>query len=270
MRVFKNLGRKRVVLGMVHLGALPGTPFAGDGSYEAVREKALADALALQAGGADGCVVQNAGDRVFAVEDADPVIVAAMADIVRAIDQATAPAFQIGVQVLRNDLKAALAIARVCGGSFLRCGALVGATITASGLIQGHPYEFQAYRARIGAQRIKLIAEIHSMHFEWLGGRPIGGVAQAARAAGADGVGLCDPDEADTLRLTREVRDAAPGLPIVIGGYTDHSNAARLLAEADGAIVGSAFEGGSRGGAIEVDAVREYVEIVSRLPPRAG
>ena len=265
MRVFDTLGRKKVVLGMVHLGALPGTPFGAAGSYEAVRAKAIADALALEAGGADGCVVQNAGDRVFAIEQAEPTIVVAMTDIVRAIADATGPAFQIGVQILRNDLKSALAIAHICGGSFLRCGALVGATVTASGIMQGQPYEFQAYRARIGAQGIALIAEIHSMHFEWLGGRPIGEVARAARAAGADAVGLCDSDEAVALRLIQEVRAAAPDLPIIIGGYTTHENAGRLLADADGAIVGTAFERGGRGGAVQVDAVREYVEIVARL-----
>lgn len=265
MRVFDNLGRKKIVLGMVHLGALPGTPFSTPGSYDAVRAKALSDALALEAGGADGCVVQNAGDRVFAIDEADPVIVAAMADIVRAIDQATGPEFQIGVQILRNDLKASLAIANVCGGSFLRCGALIGTTVTASGIMQGNPYDFQAYRARILGERIKLIAEIHSMHFTWMGGRPIADIARNARGAGADAVGVCDPDEALTLRLIDEIKTNAPGIPVIIGGYTDHGNVARLLADADGAIVGSAFEGGGRGGAVNADAVREYVDIVARL-----
>jgi membrane complex biogenesis BtpA family protein len=265
MRTFDTLGTKKVVLGMVHLGALPGTPFAAAGGYGAVREKALRDALALQAGGADGCVVQNAGDRVFAIDDADPVIVAAMADIVRAIAEATGPEFQIGVQILRNDLKGALAIAHVCGGSFLRCGALVGTTVTASGIMQGDPYDFQAYRTRIGATGVKLIAEIHSMHFEWLGGRPIGEVARAAKYAGAAAVGVCDPDEATALRLIGEVRAAAPDLPIVVGGYTDHENVSRLLADADGAIVGGAFEKGGRGGEVQVDAVRAYVDVVARL-----
>lgn len=265
MSIFDDLGKKKIVLGMVHLGALPGTPFFADGSYEAVRDKAVGDARALEAGGADGCVVQNAGDRVFAVDHADPVILVAMTDVVRAIRETTGPAFQIGVQILRNDLKGALAIAHVCGGSFLRCGALVGSTITASGLMQGDPYDFQAYRSRIGAGGVKLIAEIHSMHFKWLGDRPAGEIAQAARSAGADAVGLCDPDDEVTVRLIAEVKRMAPGLPVIIGGYTDLNNVAHLLADADGAIVGSAFEGGSRGGAVEVDAVREYVEIVSRL-----
>jgi predicted TIM-barrel enzyme len=103
------------------------------------------------------------------------------------------------------------------------------------------------------------------MHFTWLGGRPVGEIARNARSAGADAVGLCDPDEELTLRLIDEVKSEAPDLPVIIGGYTDHENVSRLLANADGAIVGSCFERGGRGGAVQVDAVREYVEIVSRL-----
>jgi len=156
-------------------------------------------------------------------------------------------------------------VAHVCGGSFLRCGALIGTTVTASGFMQGDPYDFQAYRKRIDAGQVKLIAEIHSMHFEWLGGRPIGEIARNARYAGADAVGICDPDEDRARRLIDEAKRAAPDLPVIVGGYTDHENVARLLANADGAIVGSCFERGGRGGAVQVDAVRDYVEIVSRL-----
>ncbi len=265
MGTFESLGKKKVVLGMVHLGALPGTPFYVADTYEAVRAKAIADALALQEGGADGCVVQNAGDRVFAVDQADPVVVAAVTDVVRAITDAVGPNFQVGVQILRNDLKAALAAAHVCGGSFLRCGALVGTTVTASGLMQGNPYDFQAYRARVGAGHIKLIAEIYSMHFEWLGGRAVSDVARQARSAGAEAVALCDPDEERTMGMIREVKSSLPELPVIVSGYTDHDNVTRLLREADGAIVGSAFEKGGRGGAVQVQAVRDYVQTVSGL-----
>jgi membrane complex biogenesis BtpA family protein len=265
VRAFDTLGRKKIVLGMVHLGALPGTPFYVEGSYDTVRANAVSDARALEAGGADGCVVQNAGDRVFALDQADPVVVVSMADVVRAVNDATGPGFQVGVQILRNDLKAALAIAHVCGGSFLRCGALVGTTVTASGIMQGAPYDFQAYRTGIGAQQVKLMAEIYSMHFEWLGGRPIGEVARSAKAAGADAVALCDRDEELTLRMIHEVKSACPDLPVVVSGYTDHDNVHRLLTDGDGAIVGSCFERGGRGGRVQVDAVREYVDIVCRL-----
>jgi predicted TIM-barrel enzyme len=61
------------------------------------------------------------------------------------------------------------------------------------------------------------------------------------------------------------VRQAAPSLPIILAGYTNHENAARLLAAADGAFVGTCFERGGWGGRIDVERVRAYMDIVRGL-----
>jgi len=265
MRIFDTLGRKKVVLGMIHLGVMPGTPFYEEGSYEATFEKALSDAQALFQGGADGCLVQTV-DRVYVTGDeSDPARVAGVANIVRAIDQATGPEFQIGVQIMRNALKASLAVAKVCNGSYLRCGALVGATLTAHGLVEANPYDVMQYRATIGARHVKMIAEIDSMHFQWWGGKPVAEVARSAKSVGADAVSLGSPDEEVTLQMIRDVKHALPDLTVILAGYTNHENAARLLAEADGAFVGTCLERDGWGGSIDVERVREYMAIVDSL-----
>ncbi len=265
MRTFDQLGKHKAVLGMVHLGAMPGTPFYEEGSFETTFEKALADARALDQGGADGCLVQTV-DRVYSVKDeSDPIRVAAVAMIVRAIDQATRPDFQIGVQIMRNALKASLAVAKVGNGTFVRCGALVGATLTAHGLVEANPLDVLQYRSLIRATNVKLIAEIDSMHFKWWGGKPVAEIALAAKGVGAEAVSLGDPDEETTLAMIHAVRKAAPGLPIILAGYTNHENAARLLAAADGAFVGSCLEPGGWASRIDVDRVRAYVDIVRGL-----
>ena len=61
------------------------------------------------------------------------------------------------------------------------------------------------------------------------------------------------------------VRKAVPGLPIILAGYTNHENAARLLAVADGAFVGTCLERGGWGGQIDVERVKAYVDIVRGL-----
>jgi len=61
------------------------------------------------------------------------------------------------------------------------------------------------------------------------------------------------------------VRQAVPGLPIMLAGYTNHENAERLMAAADGAFVGTCLERGGWGGQIDVDRVKAYVDIVRRL-----
>lgn len=265
MRAFDRLGKKRVVIGLVHLLPLPGTPFFEEGNFERALDKAVSDACALDQGGADGCLIQTV-DRVYPDEDqADYARVAAMAAIVHAVYQATGPQFQIGVQIMFNALKASAAVAKVCGGSFLRCAALVGATLTASGLVKAKPYEFQEYRSRIGATNLKLIAEVDGMHFRWLGGKPTVEVARAAYYAGAHAVEVAHQDEDTSNRVVREIKQALPDLPVILGGFTNHDNAARRLREADGAFVGTCFQDGNWGGRVDVNLVREYVEIVSSL-----
>jgi membrane complex biogenesis BtpA family protein len=265
MRHFDTLGKKKVVIGMVHLQPLPGTPFYHEGSLEQIRDNAVADATALYQGGADGCLVQTV-DRVYPAEDeADYARVAAMATIVQAVAQATSPTFQIGVQIMLNALQASVAVAKVCHGSFLRCTALVGATLTAAGMVQARPLDFLNYRTRIGANQVKLIAEVHSMHFRALDERPTAEVARMAFRIGADAVEVAHPDEDTNARLVREIKQALPTLPVILGGHTTHDNVARRLAEADGAFVGSCLKVGSRESRVDIARVREYVKIVASL-----
>ena len=265
MRRFDALGRKKVVIGLVHLLPLPGTPFFEPGNTERALDKAARDAMPLSQGGADGCLVQTV-DRVYpAGDEADYARVAAVAAITRAVAEATPAAFQIGVQIMVNALKASAAVATVCGGSFLRCTALVGATLTPSGIVEARPLEFLTYRARIGGNRLKLIAEVESMHFHWMGDRTVPDVARTASRMGADAVEVAHPDEDASNRLVRDVKRAHPHLPVVLGGHTNHENAPRRLADADGAFVGSCLKSGAWDSDIDVERVREYVRIVGGL-----
>src|SRR5919199_1277582 len=236
--MFENLGKKKIVIGMVHLLPLPGTPFYQEGNVERALTKAVADATALYHGGADGCLIQTV-DRVYpAADEADYARVAAMAVIAKAVADATGPEFQIGIQIMLNALKASVAVATVCGGSFLRCTALVGATLTASGMVQANPHDFLTYRASLGANHVKLIAEVHSMHFRWLGDKPPAEVARMAARLGAAAVEVAHPDEETNARLVRDIKQAMPHLPVILGGHTNHDNVARRLAAADGGFLG--------------------------------
>jgi membrane complex biogenesis BtpA family protein len=265
MRNFDTLGKKKVVIGMVHLPPLPGTPFYQEGTLESALENAVADATALYQGGADGCLIQTV-DRVYpAADEADYARVAAMAAIVKAVADATGPEFQIGVQIMLNALKASVAVAKVCGGSFIRCTALVGATLSAAGIVEADPHDFLTYRGRIGAQPIKLIAEVNGMHFRSLDDAPTAQVARMAARVGAAAVEVAHADEETNAGLVRDVKQAMPHLPVILGGYTTHDNVARRLAEADGVFVGSCLKADHRDGRVEVERVRAYVDIVATL-----
>ena len=265
MRNFETLGQKKVVIGMVHLLPLPGTPFYQEGSMAQTLEKAVTDATALYQGGADGCLIQTV-DRVYpAGDEADYARVAAMAAVAKAVSDATGPEFQIGVQIMVNALKASVAVAKVCNGSFIRCAALVGATPSAGGMIEANPHDFLTYRNGIGAQRIKLIAEVNSRHFHWLGDRSTADIARMAARVGAAAVEVAHTDEETNAKLIREIKQALPHLPVILGGHTTHENVARRLAEADGAFVGACLKVDRWDGRVDVERVRAYVDIVANL-----
>ena len=262
MALFDNNKNTKLVIGLVHLLPLPGTPFHEEGNFQKAIEKALTDVQALQDGGADGCLIQTV-DRVYpSGETVDFARMAAFSSIVHDVSRAVRPDFQIGVQIMFNALSASLAVAKVCGGSFLRCAALVGSTVGTSGTVDANPYEFQKYRTYIGAQNIKLVAEIDGMHFHWAGGRPTVEVARMALYAGASAVEIADADEDANNRKVLEVKKAFPNLPVILGGFTNHENVARRLAVADGAFVGTCFEREGWGKGIDKNLVKDFVDIV--------
>jgi len=265
MRTFDTLGKKKTVIGMVHLVPLPGTPHFEEGNFEKALEKAVGDAQALETGGADGCLVQTV-DRVYPLGDeADWARVAAFSAIVHEVIKATGPQFQVGVQIMWNALHASLGVAHALGASFLRCAALVGVSDSPYGRIQGDPLKFLNYRKQIGASNIKLIAEVDGMHFRSPDGKPAVDLARMAMNVGANGVEIAHSDEEKNNRTVAEIKEKFPGLPVFLGGNTNHENVARRMKLADGAFVGSCLEKGSWGSAIDVDKVKAYVEIVRSL-----
>ncbi|WP_263166116.1 BtpA/SgcQ family protein [Streptomyces sp. SCSIO ZS0520] len=258
----------KVCLGVVHLDPLPGTPFHEAGSFDRILDDAVASVRALYEGGAHGALLQTV-DRVYSTRDeSDPARIASMSVIARAAREATGDDFRIGVQLMRHATKASLAVAKVCGGDFVRATAVVGATVSTHGLVQADPLDVMEYRRKIDAWDVQVIADVDSMHFQWLGGGvPTESIARQAAFVGADVVCLGSKDEERTLETIAAVRRTAPGVPVFLAGHTDHENAARLMAHADGAFVSSCFNGWK--GRIQVDKVAAYMDILRSLEDAA-
>ena len=140
-------GAVRPVIGMVHLRALPGAPTYG-GSVEAIRTAALRDAEALQIGGASALLVENYFDAPFYPNRVPAHTVAHMTAIASALRQRVD--LPLGVNVLRNDGRAALAVAHAAGADFIRVNVLVGARMTDQGILEGRAH--RAARALVGVE----------------------------------------------------------------------------------------------------------------------
>ncbi|MCC3769508.1 BtpA/SgcQ family protein [Streptomyces sp. UNOC14_S4] len=251
----------RTLYGVLHLPPMPGTPFHVPGSLSAAIDDAVRDAEALRDGGADGALLQTV-DRVYSTEDeADPARVAAMTRYVTRVADAVGDGFPLGVQIMRHAVSASLAVAKVTGAAFVRADAIVGATLSTHGRVAPDPLRIMGYRRALDAFDVQLIADVDSMHFSWEGGtETTGGVARRALFVGADAVCVAHPDEATALARIADVRDRVPEARIMLGGFLTHENAARLLADADGAFVSGCLT--APDGRVVTDRVRRLADTV--------
>ena len=138
------------VVGVIHLPALPGAvrgPAAPE--LERLIDAARRDAAAWAAGGADALMVENFNDVPFRKGPVGPETIAAMTLAVAAI--LAESGLPTGVNVLRNDVEGAVAIAAMTGARFVRANVYAGAAVTDQGLIEGRADEVQALVRRLGA-----------------------------------------------------------------------------------------------------------------------
>lgn len=256
-------GRGKVLYGVIHLAPLLGTPFHRPGSWQSTVDDAVRAAEALREGGADGALLQTV-DRVYSTEDeADPARVAAMTLCASRVADAVGPEFRLGVQIMRHAVRASLAVAKTVGAAFIRADAVVGSTLSTHGWVHPDPLAIMTYRRALDAFDIDLIADIDSMHFRWAGpGETTGGVAHRAAQVGADAVCVAHPDEKTTLAKIEDVRERAPHCRVMLGGFVTHDNAARLLADVEGAFVSGCLTVPDDGDRIDVGRVLRLADIV--------
>jgi membrane complex biogenesis BtpA family protein len=257
---------------MVHLGPLPGSPrFEGGApAFEAVLDRAEQDARALAEGGADAILVENFFDAPFAKDAVPPHTVAAMTRALLRVREAVGPDLPLGVNVLRNDALAALAVAHVGGARFIRVNVFVGAAVTDQGIIEGAARDAVLYRRTLGAD-VALWADVFVKHATQLGGADgkltledaakdavYRGMADALIVSGSATGAATDPE------TIRRVAGAVPGTSVLVGSGFDAASAAALLdAGAAGAIVGTSIKQEGRvERPVEVERVRRLKAVM--------
>ena len=256
-----------VLVGMVHLPPLPGSPRYG-GSMAAVLDAARRDAAALAEGGVDAVMVENFGDVPFFKHRVPPATLAAITAAVVAV-RGEVGELPVGVNVLRNDGRGAVAVAAATGGSFVRINVLCGARVTDQGVIEGEAADVLRDRADLGVD-CQIWADVDVKHSAPLASRPIAeevadtvkrGLADAVIVSGG-GTGLpTDPAK------VAAVKAAATGVPVLVGSGATPESAAGLLAHADGLIAGTWLK---RDGRVEEPVDSSRVRSLAELCRRAG
>ncbi|MBC1212759.1 BtpA/SgcQ family protein [Trichormus variabilis ARAD] len=264
MDLYQLFKTRTPIIGVVHLLPLPTSPRWG-GSLKAVIDRAEQEATALASGGVDGIIVENFFDAPFTKNQVDPAVVSAMTVVVQRIQNlVTLP---IGLNVLRNDGKSAMAIASCVRAQFIRVNVLTGVMATDQGLIEGEAHELLRYRRELGSD-VQILADVLVKH-----ARPLSSPNLTVAVKDTIERGLADavilsgwatgsPPNQEDLELAC---DAANGTPVFIGSGASWENIATLLQAANGVIVSSSLK---RHGRIEqpIDPIRvsQFVEAAHR------
>jgi membrane complex biogenesis BtpA family protein len=238
---WSNVGK--IVIGMLHLPALPGSPlFAGDTA--AIRELLLRDADALATGGVHGLMMENFGDVPFHPARVPMHVATHMTTLAYDVRQRF-PNLPLGINVLRNDGRTALAVAHAVGAEFIRVNVLCGARVTDQGVIQGIAHDLLRDRADLHATNVKIFADVDVKHSAPLAERPIAdevddtlerGLADALVVSGA---GTGKPTD---LGKVKAVKAAAGASLVFIGSGISAETVINYESHADGFIVGTAFK----------------------------
>jgi uncharacterized protein len=254
---------KRPLIGMIHLGPLPGSPRYG-GDLRPILDSALRDAEALAAGGASAIMLENFGDLPFYPGRVPGHVIASMTAIACAVRRAVD--LPLGINVLRNDGQSALAVAVASGAQFIRVNVLCGARVTDQGIINGIAHDLLRERAQLGAQSIAIFADVDVKHSAPLAARPLEdevadtldrGLADALIVSGSGTGKKTDPAHA------RRVKKARPDAPVLIGSGASAATVTDYVPDADGFIVGTGIKiDGRVENAVDVNRVKKIAAVL--------
>lgn len=250
------------LVGVIHLPPLPGSPRASLTARECALS-AESCARALDAAGFDAIVVENFGDAPFFATKVPAVTVAAMTACALAVRDA-APRRALGINVLRNDAEAALAVAVAAGASFVRINVHTGARVTDQGVIQGDAATTMRLRRALGSDHVKIWGDVDVKHSSPLG---------PPRAIEQEVEDLVKRGMADVVLVTGEgtgkgasvekvsaVKRAAR-VPVLVASGATLDTLPALAPVCDGVVVGTALrKGGVPGGPIDAPLAKEFAD----------
>jgi hypothetical protein len=241
MRFRRVFGPGKPVIGMVHLGALPGAPLHDPAAgLEGLVAAARADLHALQSAGFDAVMFGNENDRPYELR-VDTASTATMAYVIGRLRPEIAVPF--GVNVLWDPM-ATVALAAATGAAFVR-EILTGTYASDFGLWSPDFGAAMRYRDRLGAGHVAMLANVSAEFADSLDRRPLPDRARSAAFSSIPDAVLVSgaiTGEAAALSDLEAVKAVLPATPVLANTGVRHTTVADVLRVADGCIVGSALK----------------------------
>jgi len=270
MKRFRELfGQGKVLIGMVHLQPLPGTPlYNSSAGMKKVVDAARPSVEALQEAGFDGMLFGNENDRPYELS-VDVASTAAMAyTIGRLRDRIQIP---YGVDVLW-DPKSTIALAAATGATFVR-EVFTGVYGSDMGLWQGTAANALRYARRVGAQDLCLLCNISAEFAYSLDQRSLANRARSAVFSSLpDAILVSGPltGEPAPLDHLAAVKQAVEETPVLANTGVRQETVRDALEIADGVVVGTALKvDGVTWNALDPDRAKSFVKAARSAFPIA-
>ena len=230
------------VIGMIHVGALPGTPAHRDSLDQIVRQ-ARREAALYRSAGVHGLMIENMHDTPYLKGGVGPEITAAMTAVARAVKEEAGLA--TGIQILAGANREALAVALAAGLDFIRAEGFAFAHVADEGLMESCAAKLLRYRKEIGAVKIRIWADVKKKHSSHAitSDVSIGATAHTVEFMRGDAVIVTGSFTGDAASI-HELEDVkkAVTLPVLLGSGVRAENLGDFYPLADGFIVGSDFK----------------------------
>lgn len=255
-RVF---GQVKPVIGMVHVGALPGTPLF-DPALDLVAA-ARADLLALQEAGFDAVMFGNENDRPYEFR-VDIASTATMAAIIGALkSEITVP---FGVNVLWDPMSS-VALGAATGAQFVR-EIFTGTYASDMGAWNPDAGAATRYRNRLGRADMAMLFNISAEFAHSLDQRSLPDRARSAVFSSIPDAVLVSGQitgEAAALSDLEAVKAVLPDTAVMANTGVKHDTVADVLRIADGCIVGSSLKvDGDTWNPIDPDRAQDFMDRV--------
>jgi len=250
----------KLVIGMIHVDALPGTPKYG-GNVEQIIENAINEAEIYKSTGVGGIMIENMHDVPYLNNSSGPEIVSTMAIIAYEIKKRTN--LFSGIQILASANMEAIAVANAANLDFIRAEGFVFAHVADEGIVESNAGEILRYRKQIGATDLLVFTDIKKKHSAHAISSDVS-IVETAKAAEfflSDGVivtGSSTGEEANITELIEVKKNIK--LPVIIGSGITSENIERYFDLADAFIVGSYFKkDGDWKNSIDVERVKKFL-----------
>ena len=247
-RINNIFKKEKLLIGVVHLNPLPGSPSYKGESLDEIFDLALKDTKCYAQENFHGVIIENHGDIPLREKYKHLIF---------------------GINILANAAIPALSVAMATNSSFIRVNQYTNAYIANEGFLEGLAAKITRYRKWIGADSISIFADVHVKHGSHaiVSDRSIEELTKDNEFFGADvlvATGQRTADSAEIEELTKI--KSATHLPVLIGSGISKDNINNYYQKCDGFIIASSlkFEGYWKN-SVDLERIKSFNKILNLL-----